>query len=314
LSGRMITMSRFVSSTVPGVVAAGGCCCGGIAVALEVGADVVADFDVGGSFDFLGCQAAVADELAGGFERDPPESEAFLAIEAAADTTAGGSCPASVHNGQSGVVRRYLAACHEHRLLDECHDGVGWRASVGEQLEDGGRCGDGECFDVIGLLDGCRGRDAGEVFDDVGCCGEPVGRGDGGCGRVVVEEQVVGAEGVCGEELVGGGHLDGGDVFAAEGDRLLGAAGEVAELGPLDGGEFRLDVGDDRCGEVGRCELVQRWSSPLSCWRRPRRRLRPSRGCGPFLAEQRRGRERHRLHPGVPWKDRAMMTPGRVCG
>src|SRR6266542_4191546 len=45
----------FQVESIAGVVAAGGGCFGGIAVALEVGADVVADLDVGSTLDFLGC-------------------------------------------------------------------------------------------------------------------------------------------------------------------------------------------------------------------------------------------------------------------
>lgn len=67
---------------IAGVVTAGGCCFGGITAALEIGADVIADLKVGDSFDLLGRQAAVSDELAGGPEGDQPEPEAFIPVEA----------------------------------------------------------------------------------------------------------------------------------------------------------------------------------------------------------------------------------------
>lgn len=61
---------------VPGVVSAGGRRLGGEATAPQVGADVVADFHVNGSVDFLGNQTAVADEFTCGPQRDQPAAEA----------------------------------------------------------------------------------------------------------------------------------------------------------------------------------------------------------------------------------------------
>ncbi|WUI94147.1 hypothetical protein OG212_03255 [Streptomyces sp. NBC_00391] len=66
---------------VAGVVAAGRRGLGGVAVPLEVGPDVVADLQLGDSFDLLGCQAAVADELPGGAEGDQPEPVPLLPIQ-----------------------------------------------------------------------------------------------------------------------------------------------------------------------------------------------------------------------------------------
>jgi hypothetical protein len=66
LRGRVVRMNDRAEALraeyIAGVVTAGGSCFCGIAVALEISADVVTDLDVGGSVDFLGCQTAVTDE------------------------------------------------------------------------------------------------------------------------------------------------------------------------------------------------------------------------------------------------------------
>jgi hypothetical protein len=66
LRGRVVRMNDRDEALrveyIAGVVTAGGSCFCGIAVALQIRADVVTDLDVGGSVDFLGCQTAVTGE------------------------------------------------------------------------------------------------------------------------------------------------------------------------------------------------------------------------------------------------------------
>jgi hypothetical protein len=64
-----------------GVVAAGGRGFGGQPATLERRPDVVADLQLGQAIDPLGGQAAVADELPGGTQREQPQPEAVLAVQ-----------------------------------------------------------------------------------------------------------------------------------------------------------------------------------------------------------------------------------------
>ncbi|MDY0811089.1 hypothetical protein [Kitasatospora purpeofusca] len=129
--------------------------------------------------------------------------------------------------------------------------------AVVDEAEDEGGGFVGEGFDVVGFEDDLGGFVAGGFGGDLGCGGEPVGGCDGGGGGVDGGEEFGGAEGVVLEEAVGGGDLDGGGVLAAEEDGLLGAAGEVAEFGVLDGGEFGGCLGEYGRGEVRGVEVVQ---------------------------------------------------------
>ncbi|WP_380280432.1 hypothetical protein [Kitasatospora purpeofusca] len=117
------------------------------------------------------------------------------------------------------------------------------RTRVGVSWEEG--------LDVVGLLDDVDGVVSGDVGDDLGRGDEPVRRGDGGRGGVDRGEQLGPAEGVLFQESVGGCDLDGGGILTAEQDGLLRAAGQVAELGVLDGGELGGGLGEDDLGEVG---------------------------------------------------------------
>ncbi len=97
----------------------------------------------------------------------------------------------------------------------------------------------------------------GVLGSDLGRGGEPVRRRDGGRGGVDGGEQLGRAEGVLLQELVGGGDLDGGGVLAAEEHGLLGAAGEVAELGALHRAELQGGLGQDRLRQGLVAEVVQ---------------------------------------------------------
>lgn len=77
-------------------------------------------------------------------------------------------------------------------------------------------------------------------------------------------EQLVGAEGVLLQEMIGGGDLDGGSVLTAEEHGLLGAVAEVTELGALHRGEFGGSLGGNGLRQVRVAQIVQGTSDTVS--------------------------------------------------